>query len=101
MQVAWQGCTTLLLGAGEFVVRQLEADVARLARAYVSHQLMELYIEIKRLRDGAFELLRGRQIPGRPLTCTSRPHGCAGCPRTSAWTWAPTTPLPLTLVLLG
>ncbi|WP_344405321.1 helix-turn-helix transcriptional regulator [Streptomyces longisporus] len=49
--------------ADEFVVEQLEADVARLARAYVSHPLMELYIEIKRLRDGAFELLRGRQHP--------------------------------------
>ncbi|MGW1610813.1 helix-turn-helix domain-containing protein [Streptomyces sp. NPDC002285] len=49
--------------ADEFVVEQLEADVARLARAYVSHPLLELYIEIKRLRDGAFELLRGRQHP--------------------------------------
>ncbi|KUN02458.1 transcriptional regulator [Streptomyces yokosukanensis] len=49
--------------ADEFVVEQLEADVARLARAYVSHPLLELYVEIKRLRDGAFELLRGRQHP--------------------------------------
>ncbi|ELS56355.1 helix-turn-helix transcriptional regulator [Streptomyces viridochromogenes] len=49
--------------ADEFVVEQLEADVARLARAYVSHPLMELYVEIKRLRDGVFELLRGRQHP--------------------------------------
>ncbi|AVH56564.1 MULTISPECIES: transcriptional regulator [Streptomyces] len=49
--------------ADEFVVEQLEADVARLARVYVSHPLMELYIEIKRLRDGVFELLRGRQHP--------------------------------------
>ncbi|MFJ1745094.1 XRE family transcriptional regulator [Streptomyces sp. NPDC088116] len=45
----------------EFVVEQVEIDVARLARAYVSHPLLELYAEIKRLRDGAFELLRGRQ----------------------------------------
>ncbi|MFI1707575.1 helix-turn-helix transcriptional regulator [Streptomyces griseoruber] len=49
--------------ADEFVIEQLEADVARLARAYVSHPLLELYVEIKRLRDGAFELLRGRQHP--------------------------------------
>lgn len=49
--------------ADEFVVEQLEADVARLSRAYVSHPLLELYLEIKRLRDGAFELLRGRQRP--------------------------------------
>ncbi|MEV6946156.1 helix-turn-helix transcriptional regulator [Streptomyces sp. NPDC051172] len=49
--------------ADEFVVEQLEADVARLARAYVSHPLLELYVEIKRLRNGAFELLRGRQHP--------------------------------------
>lgn len=49
--------------ADEFVVEQMEADVARLARAYVSHPLLELYVEIKRLRDGAFELLRGRQHP--------------------------------------
>ncbi|MFG2117858.1 helix-turn-helix transcriptional regulator [Streptomyces sp. NPDC048710] len=49
--------------ADEFVVEQLEADIARLARGYVSHPLLELYVEIKRLRDGAFELLRGRQHP--------------------------------------
>ncbi|MDT0341641.1 XRE family transcriptional regulator [Streptomyces litchfieldiae] len=52
-----------LRNADQFVVEQLEADVARLARAYVSHPLLELYVEIKRLRDGAFELLRGRQHP--------------------------------------
>ncbi|CAM5342788.1 helix-turn-helix transcriptional regulator [Streptomyces hirsutus] len=49
--------------ADEFVVEQLEADVARFARAYVSHPLLELYVEIKRLRDAAIELLRGRQHP--------------------------------------
>lgn len=49
--------------ADELVVEQLEADVARLARAYVSHPLLELYVEIQRLRDGVFELLRGRQHP--------------------------------------
>ncbi|MQS35476.1 helix-turn-helix domain-containing protein [Streptomyces katsurahamanus] len=49
--------------ADELVVEQLEADVCRLARTYVSHPLMEQYIEIKRLRDGVFELLRGRQHP--------------------------------------
>ncbi|MFC8565994.1 XRE family transcriptional regulator [Streptomyces sp. NPDC057245] len=49
--------------ADEFVVEQLEADVARLSRAYVSHPLLELYVEIKRLRDGVFQLLRGRQRP--------------------------------------
>ncbi|WP_245689748.1 hypothetical protein [Streptomyces chattanoogensis] len=43
----------------EIVVEQLEADVARLARSYVSHPLLELHVEIKRLRDGVFELLRG------------------------------------------
>lgn len=47
----------------ELVVEQLEADVGRLARTYVSHPLMEQYVEIKRLRDGVFELLRGRQRP--------------------------------------
>ncbi|MFF8322001.1 helix-turn-helix domain-containing protein [Streptomyces bobili] len=49
--------------ADEFVVEQMEADVGRLARTYVSHPLMEQYVEIKRLRDGVFELLRGRQRP--------------------------------------
>ncbi|WP_416956691.1 XRE family transcriptional regulator [Streptomyces sp. Agncl-13] len=49
--------------ADEFVVEQLEADIARLARSYVSHPLLELYVEIKRLRNGVFELLRGRQHP--------------------------------------
>ncbi|WP_351233760.1 XRE family transcriptional regulator [Streptomyces sp. NPDC002133] len=47
----------------EFVVEQLEADVGRLARTYVSHPLMEQYVEIRRLRDGVFDLLRGRQDP--------------------------------------
>ncbi|MFE4669357.1 helix-turn-helix domain-containing protein [Streptomyces sp. NPDC056716] len=51
----------------EFVIEQLEADVARLARGYVSHPLLELYVEIKHLRDGAFELLRGRQHPRQTL----------------------------------
>ncbi|MFJ3901021.1 XRE family transcriptional regulator [Streptomyces sp. NPDC090025] len=49
--------------ADEFVVEQLEADVGRLARMYVSHPLMEQYVEIRRLRDGIFDLLRGRQHP--------------------------------------
>ncbi|MFF3781574.1 helix-turn-helix domain-containing protein [Streptomyces sp. NPDC001933] len=49
--------------AVEFVIEQLEADVHRLARTYVSHPLMEQYVEIKRLRDGVFDLLRGRQHP--------------------------------------
>ncbi|MDI3404586.1 helix-turn-helix domain-containing protein [Streptomyces cavernicola] len=49
--------------ADEFVVEQLDVDVARLARAYVSHPLMELYVEIRQLRDGVFSLLRGRQRP--------------------------------------
>lgn len=41
----------------------MEADITRLARSYVSHPLLELYVEIKRLRNGVFELLRGRQHP--------------------------------------
>ncbi|MFJ8729762.1 helix-turn-helix domain-containing protein [Streptomyces bauhiniae] len=49
--------------ADEIVVEQLEADVAWLARSYVSHPLLELHQQIKRLRDGVFELLRGRQHP--------------------------------------
>ncbi|MEV8021076.1 XRE family transcriptional regulator [Streptomyces sp. NPDC086554] len=49
--------------ADELVVKQLEADVARLAHSYVSHPLLELYVEIKQLRDGVFKLLRGRQRP--------------------------------------
>ncbi|MEU3426790.1 helix-turn-helix domain-containing protein [Streptomyces gardneri] len=49
--------------ADGFVVEQLEADVGRLARTYVSHPLMEQYVEIRRLRDGVFDLLRGRQHP--------------------------------------
>ncbi|MFD6340962.1 helix-turn-helix domain-containing protein [Streptomyces sp. NPDC060131] len=49
--------------ADEFVVEQLEADIGRLARTYVSHPLMEQYVEIRRLRDGVFDLLRGRQHP--------------------------------------
>ncbi|NUV59072.1 XRE family transcriptional regulator [Streptomyces sp. CAI-85] len=49
--------------ADVLVVEQVEADVARLARSYVSHPLLELYVEIKRLRNGVFELLRGRQHP--------------------------------------
>jgi transcriptional regulator with XRE-family HTH domain len=53
--------------ADEFVVEQLEADVARLARVYVSHPLLELNVEIKRLRNGVFELLRGRQRPRQSI----------------------------------
>ncbi|MEU6383093.1 XRE family transcriptional regulator [Streptomyces bauhiniae] len=49
--------------ADEIVVEQLETDVAWLARSYVSHPLLELHLQIKRLRDGVFELLRGRQRP--------------------------------------
>ncbi|SFS61910.1 hypothetical protein SAMN04487982_102400 [Streptomyces sp. ok210] len=49
--------------ADELIVEQLEADVARLARSYVSHPLLELYTEIRQLRDGIFGLLRGRQRP--------------------------------------
>ncbi|MEU6709403.1 XRE family transcriptional regulator [Streptomyces wuyuanensis] len=49
--------------ADEFVVEQLEADVCRLARTYVSHPLLEQHVEIKRLRNGVFDLLRGRQHP--------------------------------------
>lgn len=47
--------------ADETVVEQLEADVAWLARAYVSQPLLELDAEIRRLRCRTFELLRGRQ----------------------------------------
>ena len=85
-----------LRNADEFVVEQLEADVGRLARAYVSHPLLELYVEIKRLRDGAFELLRGRQHPRQTW-----PPGCAGCPRMCAWTWVTTTQRPRTPVRPG
>ncbi|MET9822710.1 MULTISPECIES: XRE family transcriptional regulator [Streptomyces] len=53
--------------ADEFVVEQLEADVDRLARTYISHPLMEQYVEIKRLRDGVFDLLRGRQHPRQTI----------------------------------
>ncbi|WP_343245652.1 XRE family transcriptional regulator [Streptomyces sp. SID4985] len=49
--------------ADEVVVEQLEADVAWLARSYVSHPLLEMHSQIKRLRDGVYELLRGRQRP--------------------------------------
>ncbi|MEU3344057.1 hypothetical protein ABZ723_03440 [Streptomyces sp. NPDC006700] len=55
----------------ELVVEQLEADVGRLARTYVSHPLMEQYVEIKRLRDGVFELLARTSTPPadhRPLS---------------------------------
>lgn len=44
-------------------VEQLDADVARLARHFVSRPLKELYAEIRELRDETFELLRGRQRP--------------------------------------
>ncbi|MGW8557961.1 XRE family transcriptional regulator [Streptomyces tubercidicus] len=44
-------------------VEQLDADIARLARHFVSRPLKELYAEIRELRDETFELLRGRQRP--------------------------------------
>jgi transcriptional regulator with XRE-family HTH domain len=47
----------------ETTVEQLDADVARLARHFVSRPLAELYAEIRRTRAAAFELLRGRQRP--------------------------------------
>ncbi|MFI6683506.1 XRE family transcriptional regulator [Streptomyces sp. NPDC050485] len=45
------------------MVEQLDSDVARLARQFVSHPLSELFAEIRGLRDETFELLRGRQFP--------------------------------------
>ncbi|MGW2601760.1 helix-turn-helix domain-containing protein [Streptomyces klenkii] len=44
-------------------IEQLQADVARLSRHYVSHPLLDLYAEIRSLRDDTFHLLRGRQHP--------------------------------------
>ncbi|MEX2969533.1 XRE family transcriptional regulator [Streptomyces sp. C184] len=49
--------------SNETTVEQLDADVARLARHFVSRPLKELYAEIRELRDETFELLRGRQRP--------------------------------------
>ncbi|MEV4505574.1 helix-turn-helix domain-containing protein [Streptomyces klenkii] len=44
-------------------IEQLQADVASLSRRYVSHPLLDLYAEIRNLRDDTFDLLRGRQRP--------------------------------------
>ncbi|MET8688940.1 helix-turn-helix transcriptional regulator [Streptomyces sp. NPDC004732] len=45
------------------MVEQLEHDVARLARQFVSHPLSEVFSEIRELREDTFVLLRGRQFP--------------------------------------
>ncbi|GAA0413298.1 XRE family transcriptional regulator [Streptomyces luteireticuli] len=50
-----------------YAVEQLDVEVFTLARQYVSHPLSELYIDIRELRDEAFELLRGRQRPRQTL----------------------------------
>ncbi|MFE9570377.1 helix-turn-helix domain-containing protein [Streptomyces sp. NPDC006692] len=44
-------------------VDQLESDVARLARQFVSHPVAEVFTEIRDLREETFGLLRGRQFP--------------------------------------
>ena len=49
--------------SNETTVEQLDADIARLARHFVSRPLKELYAEIRELRDETFDLLRGRQRP--------------------------------------
>lgn len=49
--------------ADAVTVVQLESDVARLARQFVSHPLSEVISEIRDLRDQTFTLLRGRQFP--------------------------------------
>ncbi|MFG2226044.1 helix-turn-helix transcriptional regulator [Streptomyces sp. NPDC048644] len=48
-------------------VEGLHADVARLARHYVSHPLSELHAEIRDLRETAFGLLKGRQRPSQTV----------------------------------
>jgi transcriptional regulator with XRE-family HTH domain len=52
-----------LRNADAAVVEQLDSDVARLARQFVSHPLTELFVEIRDLREATFDLLRGRQLP--------------------------------------
>ncbi|MGA5128377.1 helix-turn-helix domain-containing protein [Streptomyces olivoreticuli] len=44
-------------------IEQLQADIASLSRHYVSHPLLDLYADIRDLRNETFELLRGRQRP--------------------------------------
>lgn len=47
----------------ETAVDQLDADIARLSRHFVSRPLAELHAEIRGLREETFETLRGRQRP--------------------------------------
>ncbi|WP_037959130.1 helix-turn-helix domain-containing protein [Streptomyces violens] len=47
----------------EHAVEQLDAEVASLARHFVSRPLSELYAGIHSLRNETFDLLRGRQRP--------------------------------------
>ncbi|MZE77299.1 helix-turn-helix domain-containing protein [Streptomyces xinghaiensis] len=49
--------------ADETAVDQIDADVARLSRHFVSHPLADLHDEIRDLREETFETLRGRQRP--------------------------------------
>ncbi|WP_231977991.1 XRE family transcriptional regulator [Streptomyces sp. TLI_053] len=48
---------------GDTLLEQIDADIARLARDYVSKPVSELFHEIGTLRRGVFDLLRGRQHP--------------------------------------
>ncbi|WP_267241720.1 helix-turn-helix domain-containing protein [Streptomyces sp. PR69] len=49
------------------VIHQLDSDVARLARQFVSHPLEELFADIRDLRREVFSLLHGRQLPKETL----------------------------------
>lgn len=47
----------------DMLLEQVDADIARLARDYVSKPVSELFHDIGALRRGVFDLLRGRQHP--------------------------------------
>jgi hypothetical protein len=50
---------------GPLALEQLDADVERLARCYVSRPLFDLFLEIRGLRAQVFELLSARQHPNQ------------------------------------
>jgi hypothetical protein len=47
------------------ILEQCDADIRRLARAYISVPLFDLFLEIRTLRSGVFDLINANRYPGQ------------------------------------
>lgn len=50
---------------GPHTLEQFEADIKRIVKTYPNRPILPLFLEVRELRDRAFELLEGRQPPQR------------------------------------